>query len=185
MEERTRGAAFVDLRPVPLYLEGHIPASLALHYEDGPGTAARARDCLPLDVPLVLLGFHHGDLDHAAAALRGKGFTVLGVVADPMRDWVAAYGRPATTEILTGPNVPDGVVALNVGDPAAVLAPNARSIPVELLWPHAREVATHDRIAVVAGAGVRAALAVGILERAGARDVALWRRPRGRPAEAR
>ena len=75
------GAAFVDLRPTDAYLEVHIPASLALLYERGPGMASRARDCLPLDLPLVLVDLGELDYVHAAASLRGKGFTVLGSIA--------------------------------------------------------------------------------------------------------
>ncbi len=74
------GAALVDLRPVDDFLDVHVRGSLPLVYEFGPGMASRARDCLPLDLPLILLGTHDADVDNAAASLRGKGFAVLGTV---------------------------------------------------------------------------------------------------------
>ena len=174
VEQRERGAVFVDLRPVPVYLEGHVPASIALHYEAGPGMAARARDCVPLDVPLLLLGFDHGDLHHAAASLRGKGFTVLGSLTDPLRHWVAAHGGPVRTDVLSDAAPPADALVVDVGDPGSPRLDGALSIPVERLWPRADDLAEHRHVAVAAGAGVRAGLAVGMLERGGVRRVSMW-----------
>jgi rhodanese-related sulfurtransferase len=163
------GAAFVDLRPIESYLEVHIRGSFALLYEFGPGMASRARDCLPLSLPLVLLDLGHGDLVNAAASLRGKGFTVLGMVPDGINQWAAAGGSPVSTEIV-GPG--RGLV-LDVGDPGADPGEEAQRIPVESLWGRAPELDSDESITVVSGYGVRAALAVGILERFG-HDVAVW-----------
>lgn len=179
LRHRSEGTALIDLRPASQYLSGHIPGSLPLHYEAGPGMASRARDCLPLDVPLLLLGFDHGDLAHAAGSLRGKGFTVLGVVPDPLRHWVGRFGRPTETEVLAGAEAPPGTL-LDVGDSGAPRTPDALVIPVEQLWPRAGELTGHEKVTVAAGAGVRAALAVGILERAGVQKVGLWQ-PLGAP----
>jgi rhodanese-related sulfurtransferase len=165
-----RGAAFVDLRPIESYLEVHIPGSLALLYEFGPGMASRARDCLPLSLPLVLLDLGHGELAHAAGSLRGKGFTVLGRVTDGINEWAAAGGSPLSTEIVTQPQ---GRV-LDVGDPGAKPGENATRIPVDRLWARASELDDDEAITVVSGYGVRAALAVGILERFGHEEVAVW-----------
>jgi rhodanese-related sulfurtransferase len=164
-----RGAAFVDLRPIESYLEVHIRGSLALLYEFGPGMASRARDCLPLSLPLVLLDLGHGDLVNAAASLRGKGFTVLGQVPDGINQWAAAGGSPVSTEIV-GPG--QGFV-LDVGDPGTHPGEDALRIPVESLWGRAPELDADEAITVASGYGVRAALAVGILERFG-HDVAVW-----------
>jgi rhodanese-related sulfurtransferase len=163
------GAAFVDLRPIESYLEVHIRGSLALLYESGPGMASRARDCLPLSLPLVLLDLGHGDLVNAAASLRGKGFAVLGMVPDGINQWAAAGGSPVSTEIV-GPG--RGLV-LDVGDPGADPGEGAQRIPVESLWSSAAELDSDESITVASGYGVRAALAVGILERFG-HDVAVW-----------
>src|SRR5919106_5725752 len=124
------GAAYVDLRPISDYLDVHIPGSLALLYEFGPGMASRARDCLPLSLPLVLLDLGHGELAHAAGSLRGKGFTVLGRVTDGINEWAAAGGSPLSTEVVTQPQ---GRV-LDVGDPGAKPGENATRIPVDWRW---------------------------------------------------
>jgi rhodanese-related sulfurtransferase len=163
------GAAFVDLRSIASYLEVHIPGSLALLYEFGPGMSSRARDCLPLGLPLVLLDLGHGDLNNAAASLRGKGFTVLGRVPDGINQWAAAGGSPVSTEIVSGSQ---GLV-LDVGDPGARAGENALVIPVDRLWARIEELAGENALTVASGYGVRAALAVGILERFG-HDVAVW-----------
>jgi len=164
-----RGAAFVDLRRIESYLEVHIPGSLALLYEFGPGMASRARDCLPLSVPLVLLDLGHGDLANAAGSLRGKGFTVLGLVTDGINEWAAAGGSPVSTEIVAKPQ---GRV-LDVGDPGAEPGNDATRIPVDRLWARAAELEVEDAITVASGYGVRAALAVGVLERFG-HEVLIW-----------
>lgn len=167
------GAAFVDLRKIHDYLDGHVPGSLALRYEPGPGMATRARDCLPLSLPLVLCDLGFGDVRNAAASLRGKGFTVLGVVDDAINLSAKARGTPASTEIETGAEAPEGTV-LDVGDPAAVPGDGAIRIPIEQLWARSGELGGERRVVVAAGFGVRAALAIGILERAGHEDVVFW-----------
>lgn len=174
MHEVAEGAALVDLRPIDDYLDVHIPGSLELLYEFGPGMAARARDCIPLEVPLLLLDEGAGDMTNAAVSLRGKGFTVVGVVADAITQWGEHHGSPASTEIATRAEPPDGFV-LDVGDPGARRDAADARIPIERLWDRLPEATGHDRVVVAAGAGVRAALAVGMLERAGAREVVFWR----------
>ena len=166
------GAAFIDLRPTASYLDVHIPGSLALQYEFGPGMAGRARDCIPLEVPFVLL--HHDGLDVAAvtAAFRGKGFTVLGYVEDGLTAWGHLHGAPASTEVVKGSTPPADLV-LDVGDPGVRIFDDAKLISVEELWTRTDEVRS-ERIAILAGRGVRASLAVGMLERAGTSDIAFW-----------
>jgi rhodanese-related sulfurtransferase len=168
-----RGAAVVDLRPIDDFLDVHVPGSLPLLYEAGPGMAARARDCLPLSLPLLLA--HRADVDmaSAAAAFRGKGFSVLGVVADIVNGWAEARGAPASTEVVTGSGAPRGTV-LDVGDPGAPRVEGAVRVPVEKLWGRTHEVDAGEPVVVVSGFGVRAGLAVGILERAG-REPVVWR----------
>src|SRR5688500_8840487 len=87
-----RGAAFVDLRDAPSYLDGHVPGSLGLVYEFGPGMAGRARDCIPLSVPLVLIRTEGVNMLHSAASLRGKGFNVLGEVENALNLWSGRGG---------------------------------------------------------------------------------------------
>jgi hydroxyacylglutathione hydrolase len=171
------GAAFVDLREVDAYLEVHIPGSLCLVYEWGPGLAARARDCLPLDLPLVLMELDEVDYMHAAASLRGKGFTVLGKTADAINNWAAARGVPTSTEVITRTVEGTGTV-LDVGDPAADKMEDSVYIPIDQLWRRVDEIKDASRVAVLSGYGVRAALAVGILERAGIGEILFWKSKR-------
>jgi rhodanese-related sulfurtransferase len=182
LEAVDRRAAFVDLRSAEAYLEVHIPGSLCLLYEHGPGLASRARDCLPLDLPLVLVDAEDLDMDHAAASLRGKGFTVLGRVDDAINRWADSRGVPATTEIVQGTLAGEGTV-LDVCDPQAPYAEEAVRIPIDQLWHRIDELEGATRVAVTSGYGIRAALAVGILERAGVDEIMLWRGPRTRATE--
>jgi len=164
-----RGAAFIDLRPVASYFEVHIPGSIPLLYEFGPGLPSRARDCLPLSLSLVLLDLGHGDGAHAAASLRGKGFTVLGKVDDGINQWAAERGTPRSTEVVASAV---GVV-VDVGDPGAEAGDDALHIPIEQLWGRVAELSDHEQLTVASGYGVRASVAVGILERAG-HEVSIW-----------
>ena len=173
------GAAYVDLRAIDEYLDVHIPGSLALQYEFGPGFPVRARDCIPLEVPLVLLDRPDVDVPFAAASLRGKGFAVLGVVRDGLRQWGGRHGNPASTEISESASAPRGTV-LDVGDPRAPRIEGALRVSIERLWVQTPP-ASGSPIAIVAGVGVRAALAVGMLERAGHDQIVFWRVPGPRP----
>lgn len=167
------GAAFIDVRKIGEYLDVHLPGSLALRYESGPGLASRARDCLPLSLPLLLCDLGFGDLPHAAASLRGKGFTVLGVVDDAINLRAKRHGALASTEIAAGSRPPEGKI-LDVGDPRSSAVAGATRIPIEQLWARTGELEDEERIVVVAGIGVRAGLAVGILERAGYEEIVFW-----------
>ncbi|MDQ3620601.1 MAG: hypothetical protein M3391_10860 [Actinomycetota bacterium] len=172
--EMAQGATPIDLRPVGEYLDVHIPGTIELLYEFGPGMPSRARDCLPLDSALLLLDLGAGDLNNAASSLRGKGFTVVGYVSDAINGWAAENGTPVSTEIVSGPAPPDAFV-LDVGDPGAQVSDPGARIPIEHLWGRANELTDQERVVVAAGAGVRAALAVGMLERVGVPEILFWR----------
>ena len=173
------GASFIDLRPIDDYLDVHVPGSLALLYESGPGMAARARDCLPLELPLVLLDLGHGDIEHAAASLRGKGFSVLGRVTNGINQWARRRGAPASTEVVTGNRGgrtgTEPLTILDVADPGAGKVQDATFIPIEKLWSRLSEFAGRSSVVVASGYGVRAALAVGMLERARVKHVIFWK----------
>ncbi|MDQ4142915.1 MAG: rhodanese-like domain-containing protein [Actinomycetota bacterium] len=171
------GAAFVDLRTPDEYLDVHVPGSLDLVFEFGPGMPSRARDCIPLSVPLILLEDNTHDLKHVAASLRGKGFSVVGFVRDGINSWAAAHGRPASTEIDESLEPPSGLV-LDVADPGANAPAGSLRISAEELWRRSGELADERPVVIAAGYGVRAALAVGILELAGVREPIFWRTPR-------
>ncbi|MDQ3957975.1 MAG: hypothetical protein M3273_06585 [Actinomycetota bacterium] len=168
------GGALIDLRPTAAYLDTHVPGSLDIVYEEGPGMSSRARDCLPLGIPYVLLDLKHGDPTLAAAALRGRGFSVVGAVEDGLNHWAGRGERLASTDVLASPDAPAGTL-LDVADPGAPRIAGAVSIPADDLWPRAGELDGSDRVVVIAGYGVRAGLCIGILERAGFDDVVMWR----------
>ena len=168
------GAVFIDLRPTEAYLDVHVPGSLDLVYEWGPGMSTRARDCIPLTTPLILIEDGEADMVHAAASLRGKGFNVAGVVDDAVNNWVKSGGKPASTEVLTAKEPPGGLL-LDVADPGAKAPQGATRIPADSLWKRSEEFAAERRVTVVAGYGVRAGLALGILEHAGVRSTVFWK----------
>lgn len=180
MNKVDAGAAFVDVRPVRDYLDVHIPGSLENLYESGPGFAGRARDCIPLHVPLVLIDAGADvDLTEAAAALRGKGFTVLGFVEDALNAWADAKETPVSTEIIEG-HAASGKLLLDVGDPGAIKVEGAMRITADRLWERIDEVtaaaaAQGERVVISAGFGVRAALCIGILERHGFTEITFWK----------
>ena len=164
------GGAFLDIRDVDPYLDVHIPGSINVLYESGPGFNSRARDCIPLEVRLVLLDVGTGDPTTAASALRGKGFDVVGKFDDGINRWVGSRRHLASTEVANErPSIP----VLHVNDPGAQVREPGVIIPIEQLWARIDEVPS-GAVAIAAGFGVRAALAVGILERAG-RDVIFWK----------
>ena len=177
MLEIEAGAAFLDVRLVREYLDVHIPGSLENLYESGPGFAGRARDCIPLEVPLVLIETGAGvDLVAAAAALRGKGFMVLGFVEDALNAWAEAKGTPVSIDVIEGLEA-SGKLLLDVGDPGAIRVEGAVRIPADRLWARIDEVtaAQGERVVIIAGFGVRAALSVGILERHGFTEITYWK----------
>lgn len=167
------GGAFVDLREVGHYFDVHVPGSLSLEYEFGPGMPGRARDCIPLSIEMVLLDEGEHDMREVAAALRGKGFAVAGVLEGGVRAWSEAVGTPTSTDVHVGEAPPEGTV-LMVGDPGAPMADEGVVIPSEKLYGRAGELGRVGPVVIAAGRGLRAALAVGFLERAGVDDVRLW-----------
>jgi rhodanese-related sulfurtransferase len=168
------GGAYVDLRRIDDYLDVHVPSSLGLEYEKGPGMPVRARDCIPLSVGLVLLDEGELDIPRVTSALRGKGFVVEGTVPGGLAAWAEDHGTPASTETVEKWEGDEGVL-LDVGDPGASIRSEALHIPISRLWGRIDEVPREGPVALVAGHGPRAALAVGMLERAGFEDVVFWK----------
>lgn len=180
------GALAIDLRPVAEYLQGHIRGSIPLLYEAGPGLGGRARDLLPLDAHLILLDDHVSPVERAADSFRGKGFDVVG----SLTTGVGAWPDPLiTTPIIDIAAAPDVLALINVSDPGTALPPGhsvGASIPVERLWDGAGDLGRSWDLGVLAGYGVRAAAAVGILEHMGFTKLTVVRtRPLGqRPPQA-
>jgi rhodanese-related sulfurtransferase len=160
-------ALAIDLRPVADYLAGHIRGSIPLLFEAGPGLGGRARDLLPLDARLVLLDDGTSPLERAADSFRGKGFEVVGALAGGVKAWADPL---TTTPVIQLADAPDVLALINVSDPGTALPPGhgvGASIPVERLWDQAGELGRNWDLGVLAGYGVRAAAAVGILEKLG------------------
>ncbi len=171
------GGLLIDLRPVDDYLDGHLPGSISLLFEDGPGLGGRARDLLPLDARLVLVEDASYPLERAAEMLRGKGFDVPGYL--PWRVDSAVSGDLSETPSLTVDEA-GGLRLLDVADPGTLPVEGVATIPVERLWTRPSELDPKARLGVLAGWGVRAATAVGILERLGIEEIRFVRtRPSG------
>lgn len=171
-----RGGLLIDLRPVEDHLARHIRGSVPLLFEAGPGLGTRARDLLPLGGPLALLEDGTSPLDDAAASLRGKGFEVVGYL--PADGWPeeAVAATPAAPIEGAGPDL----TLLHVGDPGAIVPEGVLRIPAEHLWGRAGELDPAAPLGILAGWGVWAAAAIGILERLGFGDLTFVRtRPRG------
>ena len=162
------GALMVDLRTPTEYLQVHVKASIPLLYEAGPGLGGRARDLLPLGARVILLEDPTSPLDKATDAFRGKGFDVVGYFPGGVDAWPEPAGG---TPVVALGQTPLDMVLLDVADPGTVIPPTRRAhvrIPVEHLWDDATQVLDRGAdIGVLAGWGVRAAAAIGILERLG------------------
>jgi rhodanese-related sulfurtransferase len=161
------GGLAIDLRPADAYLDHHVPASIPLLFEAGPGLGSRARDLLPLDAPLILLEDGASDLDRAADSFRGKGFEVVGYRPGGVDSWP---GEPTATPQTTLADAAPDLPLLHVADPGT-LVPVERgtllTIPAERLWDRAGDLDRVSALGILAGWGVRAASAVGILEKLG------------------
>jgi len=180
------GGLGIDLRPTDDYLARHVPGTIPLLYEAGPGLGGRARDLLPLDSRLVLLDDGVFPLDKAADSFRGKGFEVLGYLAGGVDAWPET---PVSTPQTPLAEAPVELVLIDVADPGTLI-PAERSalarIPADCLWERAGELHPTWAIGVLAGWGVRAAAAVGILEKLGFRRLTFvrTRRPGEKPPQA-
>ena len=180
------GALAIDLRPIADYLAGHIHGSIPLLFEAGPGLGGRARDLLPLDARLVLLDDDVSPLQRAADSFRGKGFDVVGALAGGVNAWSDPL---VTTPVVQLAEARDVLALIDVSDPGTALPPGhgvGASIPVERLWDEAGELGRNWDLGVLAGYGVRAAAAVGILEKLGFTKLTFvrTRRPGERPPMA-
>lgn len=172
----TRGGLIIDLRPIDEYLRKHIRGSIPLLFDNATGFSGRARDLIPLDSPCVLVDSGSANLDEAAEIMRARGFDVPGYLQN--LDGLPG-SKPGPTEVVTLMR-PGELVLLDVGDPGTEAPRNTTKIPLERLWTEAPKLDKASTIGVLAGWGVRAAAAIGILEKLGfARPLFVRTRPVG------
>jgi hypothetical protein len=96
-------------------------------------------------------------------------------VDDGQNRWAAARPHLNSTETVRSGVAPVGGTILDLGDRGARHEAADIHIPLERLWDRTAELEDRDGIVIAAGYGVRAALAVGILERAGIEKIAFWK----------
>jgi rhodanese-related sulfurtransferase len=174
-----QGGLLIDLRAVDDYLARHVRGSIPLLFERGPGLSGRARDLLPLDARLVLIEDGTSDLEDAAASFRGKGFDVAGYLKSDQAE-APPLQTVSTPDVSI--NYRDArLVLLDVADPGTLDRPEGTIlIPAETLWQQARELDPGSMLGILAGWGVRAASAIGILENLGFQNLTFVRtRARG------
>jgi rhodanese-related sulfurtransferase len=180
------GDLAIDLRAPADYLAAHITGSVPLLFEAGPGLGGRARDLLPLDARLIILEDAASPLDRAADALRGKGFEVVGYFPGGVGAWPEP---PGGTPVVPLQNASRDLALVHVSDPGtqiAIARAGMKHIPAEELWDRAGELDPESSLGVLAGWGVRAAAAIGILEHLGFRQLTFVRTRQigDRPAQA-
>ena len=168
-----RGAQVVDIRSREKYAAGHVPGSIAV--EHGPHFAAYTGWVTPWGSEIVLVSDSEVDLDLAERQLASIGIEgVTSVVLDDSSgaswrghrriDWETfADSTPTPDRVLLDVRRPEewrtGHIEHSVHIPVEELAHRLAEVPAGEVWVHCQ-------------AGFRAAVAAGLLDRAG-RDVVL------------
>ena len=165
-----RGAQVLDVRPSEEYAAGHLPGSLTVPF--GDQSAVYAAWVTPWGSDLVLVSDAEDELTTLVGHLASIG--VEGVTTSVLRrttaDWTTS-GHTDWAGFVAGADAADRVV-LDVRNPvewAAGHLPGAVNIPVHELSGRLDEVPP-GQVWVHCQAGYRAAVATGLLDRAG-RDV--------------
>ncbi len=172
-EALARGAHVIDVRSAADYAAGHIPGTLSV--PSGPRCAVCTGWVTPWGAELVLVSDSDAELEQLVADLGSIG---LENVATAVLDGSGATGwtglrRTDWAGYVADPPAPRSVV-IDVRRPDEWCAghlPGARNIPVHEL-PHRLEEIPRGKVWVHCDAGYRAAVAAGILDRAG-HDVVL------------
>ncbi|ODU05300.1 MAG: hypothetical protein ABS81_08030 [Pseudonocardia sp. SCN 72-86] len=180
--------SLLDTRPIDEYSRAHIPGSLAI--PPGPGFSARLRCLATPDVPAVVVGGAGHDVVDLVWRSLTVGFeSIIGELDGGVEAWFAAGLPVIRTQLVPAQRVDGDSRVLDVRAKAEFVAghiPDA--VHVELASVRRAAPALNPRPAVVMCVdGVRAASAVGLLERAGHFDVAIlasgpgeWARATGR-----
>ena len=167
-----RGAQVVDVRASADYAEAHLPGTLSVPV--GQQAAVYAGWVTPWGEELVVVADAEHDLDRMVAQLGSIGIENVGtaLLDGPAEGWTG-FRRTDWDGYQSDPPAP-GSVLIDVRRPDEWCAghlPTARNIPVHEL-PHRLEEVPSGEVWVHCAAGYRAAVAAGLLDRAG-RDVVL------------
>ena len=185
---RRAGAIVVDVRPVPDYAAGHVPAVVSIPLR--PQFATWLGWLVPPEVPLVVVRNPDQDIQEVAWQALKIGYERLaGELDGGMPAWVAAGEPVATTELVTAEAV-DARRVLDVRQDTEFREghlPDAVHIELGGLAAAADQLQKTPTV-VMCGHGERAAGAASLLERAGHHDLAVllggpqdWARTTGRP----
>lgn len=166
------GALLVDVRPLEEYAAGHIAGALSVPLRGVFATWLGW--AVDPDRPVVVVRDADQDHDEIVWQAAKIGFQLAGELAGGMAAWACA-GQATTSTALLRADELDGRDVLDVRQRAEFDAghvPGARSVELgRLAEGHGPTVA--DGTAVMCGHGERAMTAVSLLERAGARHLAV------------
>jgi glyoxylase-like metal-dependent hydrolase (beta-lactamase superfamily II) len=185
---RAAGAILVDVRPVPDFAAGHIPAAVSIPLR--PQFATWLGWLVSPEDPLLVVRDPDQDPEEIAWQALKIGYERLaGELDGGMPAWVAAGEPVATTELVTA-DVLGARRVLDVRQEAEFQAgylPGAVHVELGALAAAADRLPAAPTV-VMCGHGERAAGAASLLERAGHRDLAIlvggpqdWARATGRP----
>jgi hydroxyacylglutathione hydrolase len=185
---RAAGATLIDVRPVPDYAAGHIPAAVSIPLR--PQFATWLGWLVPPEDPLVIVRDPDQDPEEIAWQALKIGYELLaGELDGGMPAWVAAGQPVASTGLVTADAMGECRV-LDVRQEAEFQAghlPDAVHVELGALAAGADRLPDTPTV-VMCGHGERAAGAASLLERAGHRDLAVllggpqeWARATGRP----
>ncbi len=187
---RARGAIVVDVRPVPDYAAGHIPAALSIplraQFATWLGWLA------PPGALLVIVRNGSQDVEEVVWQALKVGYDRLaGELAGGMPAWTAAGQLTTRTELVTPDRIGDRRVldVRQLPEFSSGHLPAARHVELGSVAQAADRLPATPTV-VMCGHGERAAGAASLLERAGHRDLAVlaggpqdWARATGRDLE--
>ena len=161
------GANLVDVRPVPDYAAGHIPASVSIHLR--PQFATWLGWLLPPDIAILIV--RNPDQDPADIlwpALNIGYANLVGELAGGIAGWIAAGGQLRTTAVTSPADVDTRTVVdvRQASEHATGHLPSAHLIELGSLAARAGDLPAGPAT-LMCGHGERAATAASLLERAG------------------
>ena len=174
-----RGAALLDTRPKPEYVQAHVPGSM--HVEADDQLSNRIGFVLPPDVPLILLVSDEAAYRRVVYSLARVGYeNVVGYLAQSLEDWEAmglpiASGdikdiEPAELDQLLHSANGDRPIVLDVREPWEYRqghVPGAKLIPLGELIARVDELAPSAPVAVICAHGNRSQSGAALLGQKG------------------